>query len=109
MVALVAGATSEVSLIPNPWNGVTESATSESGAAGIPLRAITAAYYYWCQTGGVAVCLAEGTDAMGTTLELGAGAGAVKVQAGYTNNMPGTVFMTAFVAGEYKPIFLTLD
>ena len=108
-VALVAAATSEVSLIPNPWNGVTESATSESGAAGIAPVAVTIAYYYWCQTGGVAVVLAEGTDAIGTTLELGAGAGAVKVQAGYTCNLVGTIFGTAFIAAEYKPIWLTID
>jgi len=100
---------SEVSLLPNPWRGVTESATSESGAAGIPLKAVTTLYYYWAQTGGFAVCLAEGTDGLGTTLELGAGAGAVKVQAGYTCNYVGTVIQTAFIAAEYKPIWLTLD
>lgn len=108
-VALVASATSEVSLIPNPWKGVTESATSESGPAGIPLVAVAASGYYWCQTGGVAICLAEGTDALGTTLELGAGAGAVKVQAGYTCCYVGTLISTAFIAGEYKPILLAID
>jgi len=108
-VALVTAATSQVSLIPNPWKGVTESATSESGPAGIPLKAVPISYYYWCQTGGVAVCLAEGTDALGTTLELGAGAGGVKVQAGYTCGYVGTLIGTAFIAGEYKPILLALD
>lgn len=100
---------SEVSLIPNPWRGVTESATSESGPAGIPMKAVPINYYYWCQTGGVAICLAEGTDALGTTLELGAGAGAVKVQAGYTCGFVGTLISTAFIAGEYKPIMLQID
>jgi hypothetical protein len=108
-VALVASATSQVSLIPNPWMGVTESATSESGPAGIPLLAVTTLYYYWCQTGGIACCLAEGSDAMGTTLELGAGAGAVKVQAGYTCGFVGTLIGTAFIGAEYKPILLQLD
>ncbi|MEA3508475.1 MAG: hypothetical protein U9R40_06130, partial [Synergistota bacterium] len=68
VVALVGSATSEVSLIKNPWSGVTQSTTEESGSAGIPLKAITDAYYFWCQTGGPAICLASDTSAMGVML-----------------------------------------
>lgn len=109
IVALVTASTSEVSLIPNPWNGVTESAVEESGAAGIPLRAIDIGYYYWCQTGGLACVLGSDTAAMGVMMSLDGGAGAVAAATDYVKNFVGVTMLTAQVSGEFAPIFLTID
>lgn len=109
VVALVASATTEVSLIPNLWSSITQSTTEESGSAGIPLKAITSAYYFWIQTGGQAICLGSDSSGLGTLLSHDATEGAVAVQADYTKGLVGFVVSTAQVSGEYKPIMLTID
>lgn len=112
-VALVAG-TSEVSLIPNPWNGVTETTTEEAGYAGIAPMAVTAAYYYWAQTGGQAIALASGTGAVGSNVTFGATAGSlivISTTIAVTVVQPIVGFLTSTVQvdTEYKPVFLTVD
>ena len=108
-VALVASATSEVSLIKNPWSGVTQSTTEESGSAGVTRQAIADASYFWIQTGGPAICLASGSDGLGTVLSHDGTEGAIAVMADYTKGLVGFTWYTAHVSGEYKPIYLTID
>jgi hypothetical protein len=43
-------------ILVSPWYKVVESGTEENVPSGIPLVAVTAAYYYWCQTKGPAAC-----------------------------------------------------
>jgi hypothetical protein len=108
-VALVASATSEVSLIPNPWSSVTQSTTEESGSAGIPLKAITDAYYFWSQTGGVGICLGSDTSALGVMMSHDATEGAIAAAADYVKGYIGDTIITAQISGEYKPIMLKID
>lgn len=112
-IALTAG-TSEVSLIPSPWAGVTETTTEEAGFAGIAPVAVTAAYYYWAQTGGAAISLASGTGAVGSNLTFGATAGSLivistTIATTVTQPVVGFLTSTVQVDTEYKPVFLTAD
>jgi len=112
-VALVAG-TSQVTLVPNPWNGVTETTTEEAGFAGVAARAVTASYYYWSQTGGQAIALASGTGAVGSNVTFGAAAGSLLVLSttiAETVVQPIVGYLNAIVQvdTEYKPVFLTAD
>jgi hypothetical protein len=112
-VALVASATSEVSLIPNPWYAVTEGTTQEKLPVGVAPVAVTAAYYYWAQTGGVAICAVDGTPAVGSYLILSdANAGFLEVRVTALDvDEPALAitFATAGVDGEFKPCYLLID
>jgi hypothetical protein len=110
-VALVA-TTSEVSLIPNLYSGVTHSAVEESMCAGVTVGAVASGSYGWVQTGGDCLCLHSGTAAVGTNLTLGPVAGSViAVNATLDIDQPfiGYKTMGAGVDTEYKPIFLNID
>lgn len=65
-VALLA-ATSEIGLRVNPYKGVTkwEAGTVEGQVLGLPPVAVTASQYFWCQTRGPAMALADSTLAIG--------------------------------------------
>lgn len=102
--------TSEFTLVHSPWNDVIES-TTLAASVGIPVVAVTAAYYYWAQTGGLAVALMGATVAEGTAVIHDTGvAGAVGVmasdsvapQVGYVHGFAG-------VDTEYQPVVLTID
>ena len=105
--------TSEFSLVRSPWYAVYESATGEQMPAGVAPIAVTTLYYYWAQTGGVANCLQEGTPAVGTNLVISTStAGSVAAAtSGIDIDLPivGYTYGTAGVAGEYTPVFLTID
>jgi hypothetical protein len=103
---------SEFTLVHSPWMATVESATEENIPIGIPVMVVTTLYYYWAQTGGVAICLASGTEAVGTRMVLGATAGSVKAMSASVDvDIPevGWQMGTAGIDGEYKPIFLTID
>lgn len=112
-VALVASATTEASLIPSPWYGVTESDEQESLPVGVAPCAVTANYYYWPQTGGEAIALVNGTPAVGTMLTLGATpAGALQaINTSLDIDQPvcAIAYGTVGVSGEFKPVKLMLD
>ena len=108
-IALVASATSEVTLVKSPWGSVTQSTTEESGSAGITKMAITDANYFWIQTGGSAILLGSGSDGLGTVLSHDATEGAGAVMADYTKGLFGFTWNTAHVSGEYKPVILFID
>lgn len=101
---------SEFSLMHSAWMAVVESATL-GFPAGITPMAITAAYYYWIQTGGMALALSGNSDAVGkplfqSTTTAGALSGADG--ASYYPTI-GIHLGSVGVAGEYKPVMLTLD
>jgi len=105
--------TSEFTLAHNPFYGVTHSATAEQIPTGIPQIAVTSAYYFWAQTGGPCVCLQHATPAVGTNLIASTStAGAVDPIASSVDvdcPIVGYQWGTAGVAGEYQPVFLTID
>ena len=103
--------TSEFTLVHSRWNDVIESATL-GAPAGVPLVAVTAAYYYWAQTGGLAAVLITGTPAAGALVQqCNAVAGAVEIYATGTITYPPVGFMhgIAGVDTEYYPVELIID
>lgn len=111
-VALVA-ATSEFTLAPSPWMAVTTTTTEENLCVGVAPIAVTAAYYFWAQTGGPGLAVIAGTPAVGEVLTLSGTAGALTgiatpldVDIAY---QVGILWGTAGIAGESKPVLLTLD
>jgi hypothetical protein len=101
--------TTEFTLVHNPWNDVIESTTIGT-PVGVALVVVTTAYYYWAQTGGLGICLADGTPAAGEGLIQSNGtAGSLEVLAGAAIPQVAAVHGTAFVAAEYKPILLMID
>ena len=112
-VALVASATSEVTLVPSPYSGTVISATPEAFCTGVTPLVVTAAYYYWTQTGGPCVCLAGGNAiAVGSQIILGGTDGSYDVVATSSDvDVPkiGYQFGIASVTGEYQPIYLQID
>jgi hypothetical protein len=103
--------TSEFTLVHNPCYGVVESTTLEV-PIGVPLVAVTAAYYYWAQTGGLVCGLITGTPAAGSALQQCNGvAGAFEIYASGTITYPpiARIHGTAGVDTEYKPVWLQID
>jgi len=110
MVALTTS--SEVTLVHSPYMATIESADEENMPAGIPPVAVTAAYYYWAQTGGMAVALQNAAAAVHSMLTLGATAGSVAaINSSLDVDQPIFAQMgsTVGVTGEYKPIRLFID
>lgn len=107
---------SEVTLFPNLFSSVTQTATEENIPAGVPLRAGTSAYYLWLQTWGVVGCLRA-------TVGVTSDHGAMLIPAATTGAVTGVTGTTAAnnyrvplvgisgsvgVVGEYRPICLQL-
>lgn len=74
---------SEGSLIHHPCMATIESADEENMPVGVSPVAVTAAYYYWAQTKGLANVLVSGTIAVFDMVVLGATAGSVKTLPDY--------------------------
>ena len=108
-VALVAS-TSEFTIVHSPYMAVVESATL-GFPVGISPLVVTAAYYYWVQTGGLALALSGNADAVGKPVYQGTTTAGSVNGADSASYYPqvGIVMGTAGVSGEYKPIWLTLD
>jgi hypothetical protein len=70
-------ASEQADLMHNPMYKVTESATEEQLPAGIPLLAVTADYYFWNQTWGLASVLQDGNNPLGSMVTPGTVAGSV--------------------------------
>lgn len=111
-VAMAAGSTTQFTLVASPWMGVTASATEENVPVGIPPVAVTADYYCWLQTGGVAAALMLGTPAVGSMLTLGSVAGALTAISSTLDVDQPIVAQqlgTAGVSTEYQPVKLLID
>lgn len=110
---------SEFTLVHNAWNGVQESTTEELQPAGVPMVDITAAYYGWLKTRGVASILSAGAITINNAcMPSGATAGAVAQSTVLTEATDGNrqddmrIVGRAIVAGvdtEYRPIELYID
>lgn len=102
---------SEFTLVHSPFMATVETTTEEALYVGIPPVAVTAAYYYWSQTKGPAVCLQSSTPAVGSMLTGSATAGAVAaINSTLDIDQPiiGIHMGTVGVATEYKPLCLCL-
>jgi hypothetical protein len=109
-VATAGTSASEFSIIQSPWMATVES-TTLGCPVGITPIVVTAAYFYWAQTCGPASALSGNTDAVGKPLYQStttAGALAGLDAASYYPQI-AIALGTAGVAGEYKPVMLTLD
>lgn len=108
-------ATSEFSLIHNPFYGVTHSATSEQLPTGIPMLAVTSGYFCWLQTGGPCVWYNETgtTAAVGTNMTLGTTTAGSVTPAVTTIDIDlpivGYAWGEVGEAVQYTPGFLTID
>lgn len=107
------GATTEVSLCPNPWYKVVVFPTSATGmATGVPLVSITAAYYGWLQTGGDCPLTVDSSETavVGNLCGLPA-ADAVAGAGGVWQTLfpPWGVWRTVNAADEIGIVYLILD
>jgi hypothetical protein len=85
-------AAEQADLIYNPQYKVTESATEELLPAGIPLISVTAAYYFWNQTWGIANCLQNNASPLGSMVVAGTTAGSVTEMATSSATLAGFDF-----------------
>ncbi len=101
---------SEVSLIPNQYNGVIIHATTETGVpVGVAVTEITDNYYGWVQTRGPVSVLSDSSIS-----ELGSAVAASETTAGSATVGTGALApigyqLTTGVSGEYNVVFLSLD
>jgi hypothetical protein len=84
--------TSDIAIVGGLWNGVMAAvAATDTIVSGVAPIAITASYYFWLQTAGIAVVLADGTITLGDKLVVSDGvAGAVQTQDAYTEAAIGS-------------------
>lgn len=120
---VVMAATSEFTLVHSPYMGTVESAVEENLPVGVAPVDVTSGHYYWSQTSGPAICLAQGALAIGARLVPGTVAGSIAVQPTITvnttsgviltpiNTLPvvGTAWAAVGVGTEYAPIVLNLE
>lgn len=101
---------SRIDLIANPYRGVILNPTAPTATpVGSAVYPVTAAYYGWLQTGGVATLLADGTITAGSLVAASdATAGAVEV-AGSTVIAPIGIAITGISTTEYGGIKLLID
>jgi hypothetical protein len=109
-VATAGTSASEFSIVHSPWRATVESATLGL-PVGITPMAVTAAYYYWAQTGGPALALSGNSDAVGKPLYQSTSTAGALSGADSASYYPEVAIAlgTVGVATEYKPVFLTLD
>jgi hypothetical protein len=104
---------SKVSLVYNPWAStvISPNATGVSQVCnGVPNVAVTAAYYYWSQTGGIASVLSDGVIAKGAGAILSdAVDGALETEVAGTVTQRVATAPEATVDAKYYPLYLTLD
>lgn len=103
--------TSEFTLVHHPCYAVIETTTAAL-PVGVAMCAVTAAYYYWAKTRGLAAVLVNGTPGVGyQVVQSGTTAGAVDVLANSATECynVGVIHGTAGVTTEYKPVMLMID
>lgn len=110
VIALTAG-TDTVGFRKNPYDGVLASLAAETGIfVGVPVISPTASYYYWIQTGGPCVVLANATIAVGANCVVGTSNGEIdpSIDNNSSNSIIGSA-MTDGVADTNTLVYLTLD
>lgn len=106
---LVALTTSSVvDLVLNPYSGVIVNPTTASSCpVGVAVYPITASYYGWIQTGGVATILSDGGSTVGTNVSA-SNATAGSVEAAVTGQAAVGVAVTGVATTEYGAFRLFL-
>lgn len=101
---------SKLDVVASPFSGIVVAPTTVSGApVGVGVYPITAGYYGWIQSGGVANVLADGTVTVGSEVAVSvatAGAAGVTVAATQT---PIGIALTGIATTEYGAVKLLLD
>jgi hypothetical protein len=87
---------SEIDVMGNPFKGVTSAADEETNPAGVPLIAVTDAYYAWLQTWGTVGVLCGGAIPVGCDVVLGTN-GAVVVRSTQATSLAAALFPTVGV------------
>lgn len=117
---VVVGASDTGSIISSPYNGTVvpvASASTQTGTiVGLCPMVVTASYYYWCQTWGVANVLCEATSGItvfGAPVTIGSVAGSFETGIGASAAWRGYFAQIGWnlntqVDAEYKPIWLTI-
>ena len=102
---------SQVGVIKCPYNHVIATAAPVSGMlVGIPQLAVTASYYFWCQTFGPAACVAHAAIAVGTRVVVGTTAALADPEASAVAELTLGDPMTPGIANtETFIVFLRLD
>jgi hypothetical protein len=110
-IATALTTSSKVSLQVSPWAGSVVTANSVSLLCnGTNNVAVTAAYYYWSQTAGVASILSDGVIAKNAeAINSDAVNGAVETRVDATVTRAVGVAVEATVDAKYYPIYLTLE
>lgn len=112
-VATALTTASKVSLVPNTFSAqiVHPGGASTFAPAGSNNVAVTAANFFWSQTGGIASVLSDGIIAKGTDAILTAAAvpGALVTQGGATVTHVVGYAPEATVDTKYYPVYLTLE
>jgi hypothetical protein len=99
--------TDKLSLIPSPYNGVSVGAVAKTIAGVCPVK-VTASYYFWVQTGGVACAMIANATTTGTVLVAGASGTLAIFLVDYLQGVVGSAISVG-VTNECKAAFLTLD
>lgn len=83
---------SDIAIVGGLWNGVMAAvAATDTIVSGVAPIAVTASYYFWAQTAGIALILADGTITIGDLLVVSDGvAGAVQTQDVFTEAAIGS-------------------
>jgi hypothetical protein len=106
-------ATAQLSIHRSPWWKVIQSTDEENFPTGVPLIDVTASYYFWNQTAGVANVFMGGTPAIGSLVLVGATAGSVSNPSATNDDRlkgnVGTKLFDAGVNGEYQAVLLQID
>lgn len=111
----LAVATSTVTLVRNPYSAVVVATggTQTDVPVGVSLRAVTAAYYCWLQTGGICSLLSSGTNTptAGQPVTIGeANDGSVSERDAIAEPLVGIAPTgVGATAGEHDPYFLMLE
>ena len=103
---------SKAGIAQNPFANVIVAAAVVSGRpVGVPGIAVTAAYYFWCQSGGPAAVAVNTTIALGTEAVAGTTAGKVDPAAAFTGEIKIGDMMTVGQTGgaDHAMVYLTLD
>lgn len=105
-----------IDMVRNPWYKTLVFPTSSHGnmAAGVPALAVTASYWYWAQTGGMAAVLQDAGDTIVVGEPVGkpgthGTAGGIGVVENDGTDAVWGVCVVAAGAGKYSTIWLTLD
>lgn len=112
-VALVAGGTSQAMISYNPWDDVVIQDGDTNGitfCCGVPIIPVQAAYYFWCQTWGLAPIWQGGTNVIGSMVAQDVeNAGAATLQAsGSVEQVYGVTYGAVGVDTEYRVTYLTI-